>query len=110
MKTPEISTKRGDTLQLGCTYKDRDGVAQSLAGLTLSCQVRDASGTLLDTLTVDMTDQTLHPGEFSLSATAGATALWPVGRYAMDIQIANGPVVTSSQTVTLKVYQDITHD
>ena len=110
MKTPELSTKRGDTLQLGCTYKGRDGVAQSLAGHDVRCQIRDASSTLLATLTVNLADQTVNPGEFALFASASDTALWPVGRYVMDIQIANGAVVISTETVTLKVLQDITHD
>ena len=110
MKAPELSTKRGDTLQLGCTYKTADGVAQSLAGHDVRCQIRDASSTLLAALTVNMADQAVHPGDFALFASASDTALWTVGRYVMDIQIANGPVVISTETVTLKVLQDITHD
>ena len=110
MQTPEISIKRGDTLQLGCTYADRDGAAQSLAGHDVRSQIRDASSTLLATLAVNLADQTLNPGEFAMFASASDTALWPVGRYAMDIQITHGAVVISSETVTFKVLQDITHD
>lgn len=110
MSNPELTTKRGDTLQLGCAYKDRAGVAQSLAGLVVRCHVRNAADALLAELTVDLSDQALYPGEFALSATPAETASWPAGRYFLDIQITNGAAVISSETATLKVLQDITHD
>jgi hypothetical protein len=109
-KYPELTHKRGDTFALGCTYKNSEGTAESLEGMTVTSQIRDREDVLLQALTVDLADQDEDEGQFSISATATETALWPVAKYLMDIQILNGTVVVSSETISLRIERDITHD
>lgn len=98
--------KTGDTLDLYGTYKI-DGVATSLAGYTITSQVRDSRGTLIDAFTVSLMDQGLLPGGFKLSA---GEIDWPAGTYKCDIEFVDGTdFVRSSETFLIPVEQDITH-
>jgi hypothetical protein len=109
-KFPEIVHKRGDTFALGCTYKDAAGLPTTLEDHVIESQLRDREDSLVQSLTCELSDQEANPGFFSISATAAQTALWPAGRYLMDIQITLGVTRVSSETVSIRIEPDITHD
>ena len=101
--------KRGDTFQLGCLAKDSDGQPEGLSGVTLRAQARAAlSGALVAELTVSKSDQTTHPGEFSISAIS--TDAWPIGMLLIDIEQRVGQAVASTETLKLTIIEDVTHD
>jgi len=105
----QIYHKRGDTFSLTCTWTDSLGAAIDLTGYTVESQVRAVS--FVDTLTTTITDVT--NGVFTLTATATATADWPVtdslsSKLFCDIQFTKGTTVTSTETFQIVVVEDIT--
>lgn len=101
----DIEFKRGDALSLDVTRVDASGNPVNLTGQTITSQVK-ATGFSAN-LTVTIVNAVL--GQFRLSATAAATALWPVARLSSDVKYdAGGGVVARSKTFTLKVVQEIT--
>ena len=102
--------KRGDTFSLGCLKKDSDGDPENLSSTTITCQIRDGNDTLIATVTVDKSNQSTAPGEFSITVAADTTKAWELSRYLLDIQFSVGSEVISSETARFKVVKDITHD
>lgn len=103
-----IIHKRGDTLSLGLTW-DEEGEPIDLTGYTIAAQLRDARDELVMALTVAIADQTTQRGQFTLTATAAQTALWPVAPLSCDVQFtAPSTVVVSSATFVVQVERDIT--
>lgn len=100
-----IVIKRGDTFYLVCTYK-QDGLPASLDGYVIASQLRDVSGTLVDTFSVQILDQISNPGVFTLSA--GSTTSWPIGCLLSDIQFTFNGDIRSTQTFKISVLGDIT--
>lgn len=104
----KILHKRGDTLSLGLTW-DEDGETVDLTGYTVAAQLRDAQDVLVAALTVAIADQTTLRGQCTLSATAAATAAWPVGPLWCDVQFtAPSGTVASSATFAIRIEKDIT--
>ena len=104
-----IYHKTGDTLSLTCTYTDSAGNPIDITSHTIASKVKAVG--FEDTLTVNKTDEA--NGIFILSATATATASWPVtvstaSRLFCDVQFTLGSVVQSSETFQIIVVQDIT--
>lgn len=99
-----INFKRGDTLSLAGTYKV-DGVATSVAAMTIRSQVRQFSGDLTQELTVT---KTAGVGTFTLSATATQTVVWPLTTLKCDIEFSLSGVVQSTETFSIAVQEDIT--
>lgn len=98
--------KRGDTFSLVCVWKE-NGTPTSIAGLTIVSQIRKQVGkTLVASLTVVPSDQTAHPGQFTLVAPT-STSGWPVGLLVCDFQITQGDVVRSSETFQIRVIEDV---
>ena len=104
----QIRIKRGDTLQRTVTLTQA-GLPYTPAGGSLACQVRspNARGSVgfVDAMAVTAT---ATPGEFLMTATAVQTALWPIGVLVSDVQITIGETVTSTETFTVVVDEDVT--
>jgi hypothetical protein len=101
----EIEVKRGDELSLDVTRVDANGVPVNLTGKTVTAQAK--VGTFSATLTVTMVNAVA--GQFRLSATAAATAAWPVARLSADVKYdASAGAIRRSKTFILKVVQEIT--
>lgn len=103
MSGQSINFKRGDTLRLECVRTDSAGLPVDLSTLAISSQVR--AGSFVD----DMVSVITSPlaGEFTLSATAAQTSLWPVGNIYCDIEFF-GVETESSETFIIYTIEDIT--
>ncbi len=62
-----------------------NGIAQNIDDFDVLCQIRDTVGVLLIDMDVEASDQNIHPGYYSLSATAIQTAVVKPGVYDCDI-------------------------
>lgn len=103
-----ITHKRGDTFELAATLENA-GNAVDITNFTITSQIRQSDDTLLQALTVTVTDAAA--GEFTLSATAAETETWGVAQYECDIEFIDiGGEVNSSDTFTINVIKDITRD
>ena len=99
MTTPQI--KRGDTFQALC---QRVGV--DITSTAIRSQIR--AGSWVQDLTVTKTNAAT--GEYTLSATATDAELWPVGNAVWDIEYTDAGNVRSTETVKLRIVEDVTHD
>lgn len=93
--------KRGDTFTASC---QRVGV--DITNTTIRSQLR--LGAWRYTLTVTKTDAA--NGEFTLSAPASDTVYWPVGTASWDIEYTDSGEVHSTETVRIRILEDVTHD
>ena len=93
--------KRGDTFTALCQRVDVD-----ITNTTIRSQLR--LGSWRYDLTVTKTDSA--NGEFTLSAPAADTARWPVGTASWDIEYTDSGSVYSTDTTTLTITEDVTHD
>jgi hypothetical protein len=100
-----IQFKQADTFLLACTYRE-NGDPVDLTTFDIASQVRDSSGNLVDTLTVELADQTTSPGVFTLAAAD--TTAWPIDLLPCDIQFTNDGVVRSTQTFFVAVEPEVT--
>lgn len=96
-----IPMKRGDTFSAVC---QRVGV--DITSTTIRSQIR--AGAWRQDLTVTKTNAAT--GEFTLSATAADSELWPVGAASWDIEYTDAGEVHSTETVKLVIVEDVTHD
>lgn len=96
-----IPVKRGDTFSAVC---QREGV--DITATTIRSQIR--SGSFRQDLTVTKTNAAA--GEFTLSATAADAELWPIGNATWDIEYTDSGAVRSTETVKLRIVEDVTHD
>lgn len=102
----EITFKRGDTFAANCTYQTTAGMAIDIGSHTIAARIADDES-LADDLTVTVTDAAA--GQFTISATAAATALWPINTYArLDIEYTLGSAVQSTETLRVVIVPDIT--
>lgn len=104
---PTLRTKRGDSLNLTCSFQDGNGNAVSLVGYTVEAQIRTTGDVLLASLTATITDAAA--GLYTLSVDADATETWAPATYVCDIQYtdSNG-TVSSTSTFRIEVLSDIT--
>lgn len=95
------SFKRGDTFT---ALAQREGV--DITNTTIRSQIR--FGAWSHELTVTVTDAA--NGEFTLSASADWTRLWPTGTARWDIEYTDNGNVHSTETIALTIVEDVTHD
>ena len=95
------TVKRGDTFSAQC---QRVGV--DITATTIRSQIR--AGSWVQELTVTKTNAAT--GEFTLSATAAQAELWPTGNATWDIEYMDSAEVRSTETVKLRIVEDVTHD
>jgi len=100
--------KTGDTLVISCISKDEFCQPLDLTGITVQCMIQLSDGSEQHILTVVVSDQTLTPGVFIISAESTETATWQAGLYEADIEQSIGDKVTSSSTFYLPVSNGIT--
>lgn len=101
----DIEIKRGDTLSLDVTRLDASGNPVDCTGMTITSEVE--LGAFANPLTV--TPVNLAVGQYNLSATAAATALWPVARLSADVRYdEGGGVIRRSKTFVIRVEMEIT--
>lgn len=105
MTTSLPTIKRGDSFVLSCTYKE-DGEPVDLTVFTITSQVRDSSGVLVEEFTAELLDQETNPGVFTL--TSADPSLWPIDELACDIQFMKNGVTRSTQTFLIPVEPDVT--
>lgn len=108
MSKPVIDFKRGDSFDLsGQLLEEEGGAPISIAGWSVRSQIRSSAGELIAELTTEITDPAA--GKYSLTSPPAETATWPVGNARMDIQFTDaGGRVMSTQTVTVRVEEDVT--
>ena len=127
-----INHKRGDTFQLDFTL-DENGVAVDITNYDIRAQARDSAGTLI----LEWNENQSPPGVNITNAAGGlfnlkseatytstptgpnaafllATESWPLGVLNVDIEFtdtsATPDSVSSSETFTITVIEDITRD
>jgi hypothetical protein len=122
-----INHKRGDTFQLDFTL-DENGVAVDITNYDIRAQARSADGTLI----LEWNENQSPPGVNITNAAGGlfnlkseaaytstptgqlATESWPLGVMNVDIEFtdtsATPDSVSSSDTFTITVVEDITRD
>lgn len=105
---PTIEIKQGESFAEGGSWTDdATGAAIDLTGWSATCQVRDADGTEIGTLTVAI--DAGAGGTFLLSQTAANTAVWPAGSYLADLRfLSPASAVVPSPTFRVKVLGRIT--
>jgi hypothetical protein len=120
-----INHKRGDTFQLDFTLEAND-VAVDITNFDIRAQARNAAGTLLlewneTNSGVNVTNATGGLFNFKSEATYTstptgqlATESWPLGVMNVDVEFtdtsASPESVSSSDTFTITVVEDITRD
>lgn len=103
-----IRLKRGDTFSLAAVVLgDGVPVVGGIGAWTIESQIRTTGGTLVDTLTIAITDATACTYTIDESA-AGVTEAWPVGKLEMDIQYTVGGDVISTETAQINLIKDVT--
>lgn len=101
----QFKIKRGEVLSLDFTRKDAAGAAVDITNdtITASVQLRDFTAAL----TVTKTNAVA--GEFTISATAAQTQLWPVATLDADTKYdGGGGNIKRSETFRIKVDKEIT--
>ena len=98
-----ITIKRGDTFEAVCAIPIAFG--QTLS--STACQCRK-NGALVQDFTITIGTPTATDYVYTISATATQTALWSIGDMRADIQYTVGQKVTSTETFTITVVEDIT--
>ena len=120
-----INHKRGDTFQLDFTLEAND-VAVDITNFDIRAQARNAAGTLLlewneTNSGVNVTNATGGLFNFKSEATYSstptgqlATESWPLGVMKVDVEFtdtsATPDSVSSSETFTITVLEDVTRD
>ena len=121
-----INHKRGDTFQLNFTLTDSADAAVDLTNYDVRAMARDATGTLKVTWNETNSGVNITSaanGEFNLKSEAEYSSLptgqlatedWPLGVLNVDIEFtdtsATPDSVSSSDTFTITVIEDITRD
>ena len=120
-----INHKRGDTFQLDFTLDEND-VAVDITNYDIRAQARSADGTLIlewNETNGGVTVTNASDGLFNFKSEAAytttptgqlATESWPLGVMNVDVEFtdtsATPDSVSSSETFTITVIEDITRD
>jgi hypothetical protein len=120
-----INHKRGDTFQLDFTLEEND-VAVDITNFDIRAQARSADGTLIlewNETNGGVTVTNASGGLFNFKSEAAytstptgqlATESWPIGVMNVDVEFtdtsATPDSVSSSETFTITVIEDITRD
>ncbi len=102
----ELRIKQGDTFEFSGQLVDASEDPVDLTGFTIRSQVRDAVGTLIEELTLELGEDT---GAYSFSATPEQTQEWPTKRLLCDVQFTYpDDTVLSTDTFAILVLRDVT--
>lgn len=98
--------KRGDTFSFCVAVTSDDEPATGIAS-GLRSQVRKTfSSILISELSVV---ETSTSGTYMFRHD-GSTQDWPLGQLLIDVEYTNGGIVVSSDTMSIEVIGDVTHD
>ena len=97
--------KRGDTLSFTDALTDENDAAIIGAEAKLACQMRTSGGTLIDSFTITE----ITPGTYKFDAQ-GDTSKYPIGTHLLDIEYTDPGVVSSTDTFSITIAPDQTHD
>lgn len=101
-----LTHKRGSRFSKLVTWTDSSGTPEVL-GSAPRVQLRDGADELVQELTVTLATQSGGTtGQFTISATAAQTALWPVAALSCDVLRTDTEV--ASETFTIRVLQSVT--
>lgn len=109
---PVFVHKQGDSFYPLCTY-EIDGVPINLTSIDIASKIKMPDGTLVAICTLEKLDQSLYPGKFRPRVDSAQTQSWPVTRFAAqfllwDIQYSQSGIVGSTDTLRVRVDQDVT--
>jgi len=100
-----ITYKQGDTFAPTAQYLQDDGeTPASLAGYTITSQIRDQKYNLVETLTATITDAALGQFIFTPVQTDG----WPLGTLLWDIRYNLDDVIMHTETAHIKIVREVT--
>lgn len=103
-RTQNKSIKQYSTLEMLCKYKDRDGSAISLAGMTIKSDMLSESGHMIDSLDVVILDSA--NGVFVMTPTISKL---PAGKINIDVIFNKDNKVITSDTFSIDVASAITN-
>lgn len=103
-RTQNKSIKQYSTLEMLCKYKDRDGSAISLAGMTIKSDILSESGHMIDSLDVVVLDNT--NGAFVMTPTIFKL---PAGKINIDVIFIEDDRIITSDTFSIDVASAITN-
>lgn len=95
--------KRGDTFALYVEMSDVNGDPLVYTANKLKSQVRTRNNKLITELLISTTET---PGTYLMQAAD--TSEWIIGDLFMDIEIDDGGIITSTETITIPVVRDVT--
>lgn len=95
--------KRGDSILFSCRYAE-NGAPVDITTYEIRSQVRAHDGSLIDSLSVTLLNQTTHPGQFTLTATKA----WPTGRHVCDVVFSANRQVRSTETFEIQIVDGVT--
>lgn len=99
------SFKRGDTFAFTASIKDSSGTPIIGAISKLKCQIRNNLDVLMGETTI--TEPTSGNYMFKIANTE----FWPTGiTLYLDIQYTDNDVITSSETISVQIEKDVTHN
>lgn len=100
-----LLAKRGDTISFGCTRTNGSGEAVDLTDVEIAATL------LLGGETADFGVAKTSPetGEFTLTIAAGVSETLVPGVGRCDVEFTDGGVVTSTETFSLHVVEDVTN-
>lgn len=102
-----IKHKRGDTFRQHILEQNPDGSPVDISGWIIASQLRYPDGTLAATAVISILDA--EGGSYEVLVPDSVTVGWELGGLYWDIQRTDtGGDVTSSDTVLVKVQEDIT--
>lgn len=103
-KNNTVTLKRGDSFVFtNNTLLDDAGNPINLTGWSIRSQVRDRESVLIEELIVQV-------GELDYSVSSSGTTEWPIETLFWDVEYTTPEgIIFSSDTIAVKVTQDITY-
>lgn len=98
----DLTIKLGDTFSYEVDLTNDLGSPLITAVINLKSQIKDLYNRLISTLTISTTSTS---GRYLLQ---GDTTSWVVGTMLIDIQYTDGTIISSTDTVLIKVEKDVT--
>ena len=102
----QFQIKQGDTLALNGQAVQDDGTPIDLTSATITSQIRDTHGNLVNNGVGAFASSQPTQGLFSLTWQSDST--WPIGGLRCDVLFVNGAVRVHSDTMLIKVAPAVT--
>lgn len=100
-----LKLKQGETFSKPCRYLEDDKTTPvNLTGAVIKSQVRSKDGSLVETLTITVTNAA--NGEFTMSSAS--TDGWPAGALVLDVKFTFSTSKMLTETIGLEVIKAVT--